>query len=787
MNTTKLEGYVKKIYKCVQQDDDDENISDNNYNECNNSIYFVLLEIIDNNNKDHTIKGYSIIQPEKYDYITCVNYNIIYNKAYDKNNISTEEIIKVDFPRSEELIVDRLVSLKIPFQNKSTLTKLVNKYKQSIWNIQNIIDDKSIDEDFINKVSNYINKKINNEIKEPSYILNYLIDTFNLSLSRNEYKKVQEYINPGCLKFPLSNAMNEKIVLHLSGCINNNKLENICSKMELPENIYDKINIIYKVRKCCDNGHSCITKSSVSDIDNIDELVKDLVKLKFIDLYEDFIYDRLQFEYETFISKSLKQYHSLINNHSDYNHSDFNYSNNNQNDCEIELNEEQNNALISAFKNPISIITGGPGYGKTFIIKKILAISKENGFKFTILGPTGKVVDKIYNDLELKSNDDLCTALTVHKFINIKFQEENSMDNSIRKFAKMENNKMLDIILKSRFIIIDEMSMISNKLFTVFFKYIFANEIKSKLIFIGDVNQLPSIDCGAVLNCLIESNCFPVVNLVQPMRHKESSSLVSTINNIKIKKIPKKNSDYQFIKTNNKTDFNNKFMSIISELLEKDKTMDNLMIISPTHKNIKDYSDSVRKLYHEKNNTEYDDDFSIGDHIILTKNIYLTQQYNYTTDITQNYVKFDKINMIEGHCNLFNGMVGKIIKIKNDIKIKQGQKLTINYYVVKLKNGYEVKFEKNFFNQKKINKMSYINTVHKYQGSENDTAIVILTEADKNMASNNLIYTAMSRAKKNCIVIGEEEIYHNSIKKKFNRISNLNKMIMTIIGYDGKN
>ena len=769
MNTNKIEGYIKKILKCVQQDDDDERNEDN-YAEGNNSLYFVLLEIIDNNNKDHVIKGYSIISPEKYDYITCVNYNVIYNRVYDKNTISTDEIIKIDFPRDEENIINRLVSLKIPFQSKATLTKIVNKHKQNIWNINNI---NNLDEDFINKVSNYINKKINNEIKEPSYILNYLIDTFNLSLSRNEYKKVQEYINPGCLKFPLTNIsydmnMNEKIVLHLSGCINNNKLETICSKMELPDNIYDKINIIYKVRKCCDNGHSCITKSSVSDIDNIEELVKDLVKLKFINLYEDFIYDRLQFEYENYISKSLKKYYNLINFHSDYN----------QNDCNIELNEEQYNALISAFNNPISIITGGPGFGKTFIIKKILAISKENGFKFTILGPTGKVVDKIYNDLELKSNDDLCTALTVHKFVNIKIQEENSMDDSIRKFAKIENNKIFEKILKSRFIIIDEMSMISNKLFTVFFKYIFANNIKAKLIFIGDVNQLPSIDCGSVLNCLIGSNCFPIVNLVQPMRHKDNSNLVNTINNIKIKKIPKKNSDYQFIKTNNKTDFNNKFMSIVSELLEKDKTMDNLMIISPTHKNIKDYSDSVRKLYHDINNTEFDDDFSIGDHIILTKNIYLTQQYNYTTDITQNYVKFEKINTIEGPCNLFNGMVGKIIKMINIIKIKQGQKLIINYYVVKFKNGYEVKFEKNFFNQKRINKMSYINTVHKYQGSENDTAIVILTEADKNMASNNLIYTAMSRAKHNCIVIGEEEIYHNSIKKKFNRISNLNKMIM---------
>lgn len=776
MNTTRLEGYIKRILKCVQQDDNnDEN--EENFNlqgDCNNALYFVLLEVIDNNNQDHIVKGYSITHPEKFDYITCVNYNVIYNRQYDRNNISTDEIIKIDFPHDEQFIVERLVSLKIPSFGKSILVKLVDKYKNSIWNI-NDINDINIDDDFINKVSNYINKKINNEIKESYYILNYLIDNFNLSLSRNEYKKVQAYITPGCLKFPItiaSQIMNEKIVLHLSGCINNDKLQVICSKMELPDTIYDKINIICKVRKACDNGHSCITKSSLIniDIENVDKLVKDLVKLKFISLYEDFIYDRIQLEYEIYISKSLKKYNNLI---IDKKPKIKNYDNH-----DIELNEEQNNALNSAFNNPISIITGGPGYGKTFIVKKILEESKESGFTFTVLGPTGKIVDKIYNDLDLKNNDDLCSSLTVHKFVNIKFQEENSMDDSIRKFSKMENNKMFEKILKSNFIIIDEMSMISNKLFTVFFKYIFGNDIKANLIFIGDVNQLQSIDCGSVLNNLINSNCIPVVNLIQPMRNKENPDLISTIDNIKIKKIPKKNNDYQFIKTNNKTDFNNKFMSIISELLEKDKTMNNIMIISPTHKNIKDYSDNVRKLYHEVNNTKFEDDFSIGDHIILTKNIYLVHQYNYTTDIIQNNVKFEKVPMIDSPCNLYNGMVGTIIKMKKEIKIKQCERLVINYYVIKLRNGYEVKFEKNFFNQKRINKMSYINTVHKYQGSENDIAIVILTEADTNMATNNLIYTAMSRAKKTCIVIGEEEIYHNSIKKKFNRISNLNKLII---------
>jgi exodeoxyribonuclease V alpha subunit len=784
----KIEGYIKKIYKCVQQDDNDDERNEDNLNsqgECNNSLYFILVEIIDKNNQDHVVKGYSVIPPEKYDYMTCIDYKIIYNKEYDNNNISADGVIKIDLPHDEEFILDRLLSLKIPKYGKSTLTKLIQKYKQSIWDVHTIIHDKSINEEFIKILSDYINKKINNEIKETSYILNYLIDTFNLSLTRSEYKKIQTYINPGSIKFPLEPNMNEILVLNLSGCINIKKLELICSKMNLPDNIHDKIKIVTKVRKGIENGHSCIMKSSLSDINNLDEVIKELLKLeKFIDLYEDFIYDKLQLHYELYISRSLKKYNDFILENTDINETYQNtkkiidYNKKYFND-DIILNEQQNNALFSAYNNPISIITGGPGFGKTHIIKKILAISKEKGFTFIVLGPTGKIVDKIYNDLELTDNDDLCNAYTIHKFVNINYKELNDNDNHQVELNKMENNKMLERILDSNFIIIDEMSMISNKLFYDFFKYIFEKKILAKLIFIGDVNQLPSIDCGSVLNCLIRSKCFPVINLTQPMRNKDNPGLVSTIESIKNKEVPKKNIDYQFVKTNNKTDFSNKFMNIVSELIMKDKEMNYFMIISPTHKNIKDHSENIRKLYFDKNDIEYSEDFIIGDHIILTKNIYMTQQYKYKTNKTLNTIEFKDIELIDSPCHLFNGMKGKIIDEYKTFEVKDNYKLNISYYIVKFDNGNKVKFEKDFFNQKKINKMSYINTVHKYQGSENKTAIVILTKSDEYMASNNLIYTAMSRAKQNCIVIGEEEIFINSIKKRLNRMSNLNKMIIT--------
>jgi exodeoxyribonuclease V alpha subunit len=767
---TELKGYIKYIKFIKDNNEENDETEDLDSNEKN---YFLIAEIIDENNNDHIIKGNTIINPEEFDEIICNNCILLHNTKYNRDEYSTDDLINISLPSNNDLIKDRLIKLNIDGYGEKTINKIVENYGSKIWDIQYLktINDKLIKDNFISDIENYINNRDKTK-DEYSYILDYLIKKFNISLNQREYEKVKYFINDDFKQSIINNTeidnlLLEDLVLNLTGCISMNKIDKICKSFNLSGTIYDKIKILGAIRDNINFGSACINKEKLKNINNLEQLLFELNE--YIVEYNNYIYDKKQYYFETNIAIKLKKIYNY-----QYNKEKLNDIN--EFEEEIELNEEQINAMYNAFNNPISIITGGPGCGKTTTIKTILKVSKLKEHKFTILAPTGKVVSKIVNDLEIKDKKE-SQVMTIHKFIGI-FKYEKRNDTKItEKYEDKQKHHYYEHIINSNFIIIDEFSMVSNRLFSDFLNYIAENEIKIKLILIGDCNQLPSIDCGNVLDSLMASKCIPITNLIKPMRQKEGSVLIDIINNIKEGKIPNNNNDFKFIKTNNDDDFKFKLYNLAKEQISING-MNELMIISPTRKKIITHTSEIRKIHHNNSKTKFEENcFSINDHIILTKNIYIYQQSKYkftkTERIIDNFLNDIttkiEIPQIISNFDLFNGMIGIIENI-----------LIINnceYYLINFGNDITGNFEKDFFNKKDICTFSYINTIHKYQGSENKIAIVLINNSDNGMANRNLIYTAISRAREKCIVIGEETVFHKAINKKVRRLSKLNEMI----------
>jgi exodeoxyribonuclease V alpha subunit len=675
-------------------------------------------------------------------------------------------MININLPIKPEHIRKRLSDLNIKSLGKKKIEALVNNFGSDIWKINeknndiiNIIDVMPCDQ-----LIDYVNKKYQQYDSKVLQLLDYLIDKYEITLNRAEIKKIDKTIFFQELKFPINDEILEDLIINLTNCLNKNKIYDMCKKININnERILTKINIMLEINKHLEFKHSCISKKSLDKkIGNhplFNELIEELKITKIIEEYHKYIYDAQNYFYEDNISNQLKVFRD--NNESDYDNKftiDFIKEDINEFTKSITLNEEQLHALFNIFNNKISIITGGPGYGKTTIIKTLLDICELKDLKVTILAPTGKVISKIKKDLVDKEN--IYKIFTIHKFLFIKdkskYLEDSENDDEI--------NSDYNNIKNSKFIVIDEMSMMSNKLFSDFLNYLNANDISANLVFIGDRDQLPSIEIGNILSELIKSNCFTTTILIKPMRQEQTSQLLKSITYIKTEKNPPiNNTQYKYIKTNNKQDCKEKVMNEINNILNSTKTFEMLSIITPSNNNIKEYSEDIRKCVLTKTNNKYiEKEYCIGDYIIITKNIY---KYQYNTKFILNE-KNVITRLIICNEDIFNGMIGKITKIE---RIDNNDYYVVNFYDINL----DGKFEKKFFNENKINKYSYINTVHKFQGSENHDIIIILTDCDNALINFNLLYTAITRAKKNCYIFGEEKIYLKAFEQFCNRISGL--------------
>ena len=391
----------------------------------------------------------------------------------------------------------------------------------------------------------------------------------------------------------------------------------------------------------------------------------------------------------------------------------------------ISYNEEQLNAIKTALTENITIITGGPGTGKTTIVKGITRLYqdlnnlslKEAVEEIALLAPTGRAAKRLSESTNLP-------ASTIHRFLK--------WNKDTNEFAINEYDKAMQ-----KLIIIDETSMIDINLLGSLFKGLTDN---IKLVLVGDDNQLPSVGPGQILKDLINSGLIPTIKLNLLYRQKEDSyinTLAQEIrNNCLSETFIDKKSDYQFLECDT-VNIKQSLENICKQLIEKKYNYKKFQIMAPMYAGIVGI-DSLNKTLQDvfnpkdKNKTEIES----GD-VIFRENDKILQLVNMPDD------------------NVFNGDIGVIEKI---IPANQSESKKNEIYVDY--DGNLVKYLPKDFN--KI-KHGYIISIHKSQGSEFDTVILPISKYYKRMLYKKLIYTAVTRAKRKLILLGEPEAFIYSV------------------------
>ena len=400
----------------------------------------------------------------------------------------------------------------------------------------------------------------------------------------------------------------------------------------------------------------------------------------------------------------------------------------------IKFADSQKEAIIGAFNNGIEIITGGPGTGKTTIIKAIIHIYENNGMKVILGAPTGRAAKRMTESTGRE-------AKTIHRLLEMGVSED---DESV--FEKGESSPLdCDVI------IIDEASMIDIMLMQSLLKAI---KLGTRLIIVGDVDQLPSVGAGNVLRDLIESEYIKVVRLKEIFRQGNESLIVVNAHRINEGKMPvlnQKDKDFFFINGENQ----DKIVEIIKDLINRrlpnfNKSWDRLkdmQILTPMRKGtlgVINLNNSLQEMFNpeskdKKEKASRDIVFREGDKVMQTKNNY-----------TLKWVRIAGSGENEG-IGVFNGDLGFIQSIDEEKKT-----MTIIF-----DDERKVFYDFSFLDELDL---AYACTIHKSQGSEFKVVIIPVFMGSPFLMNRNLLYTGITRAKQLVVVVGFQKALMYMIK-----------------------
>ena len=417
----------------------------------------------------------------------------------------------------------------------------------------------------------------------------------------------------------------------------------------------------------------------------------------------------------------------------------------------IKLSEIQIDAIKSCFEENISIITGGPGTGKTTIINTISKIFIENGYNISLCAPTGRAAKRIEETTGIE-------AKTIHRMLGY-------IPSSYDDIGHFEYNE--DNPLDTDLIIIDEMSMVDVVLFEKLLRGIKDN---TKLIIVGDVDQLPSVGAGNVLKDLINSNKIKYTKLIDIFRQSENSNIIVNahkINNGQEPILNEKNSDFFFLNTDAPSITRNVVVDLISRRLPKAYGYDyskDIQILTQSRKGICGVFE-LNKLLQDILNpkTEASDEILVGNKLFRVNDKVMQTKNNYNLSFIDD----------EGEENfgVYNGDMGHIIfidKSSNKLTVEMDDKRLIEYSLEDLDNL----------------ELAYAITIHKSQGSEFKSVIIPMFDGYKLLQTRNLLYTAITRAKENIVIVGDKNVMNNMIRNNTinSRYSNLEKRIQHFYG-----
>ena len=396
------------------------------------------------------------------------------------------------------------------------------------------------------------------------------------------------------------------------------------------------------------------------------------------------------------------------------------------------FSKEQEIAIKEAFNNMLLVITGGPGTGKTTIIKAICNILNENNLKFNLAAPTGRAAKRMQESTEY-------VAFTIHRLVGIKpestipeFNEENTLD--------------------CDYVILDEASMIDIKLMDKLLKSLSS---KTALILVGDHNQLPSVGVGNVLKDILDTD-IKSVRLKKIFRQAQESNIVVNAHKINDGLYPilnQKNKDFFFINSNSKN-FQNDLLDLVKNRLPNYYKLDpinDIQILAPSKKSlwgIVNINDLCQKELNKNPNSIKINNriFKLGDKVMQVRNNY----------------ELESLNPDDFDDGVYNGDIGRIIDIDKNM-----ESLKVEFY-----DGNIVSYKKE---DVKDLDLSYAITIHKSQGSEFDCVLIPMMPASFMLLNRNLLYTAITRAKKLVILLGEKKILKQMVRNnnESKRLTNL--------------
>lgn len=517
------------------------------------------------------------------------------------------------------------------------------------------------------------------------------------------------------------------------------RADSVARELDIPRNSDKRIiaGIHYILRAFSERGHTCML------IEHLLKVVSDKLNIsekEFYDSYNAGLEDNELFNYiiddnefvflpdfyyaEQLIADRINVIRDFISPE------DFNY------DTLIDMEEAEKNikyeakqrqAITTAVSRGLMVLTGGPGTGKTTTLNAIISIFEKRGDKVFLAAPTGRAAKRM-SDLTGRE------AKTIHRLLEVVFDTSDRL-----VFAHNENNPLdCDVI------VIDEMSMVDSILFE---KLLRALRLGCRLIMVGDFHQLPSVGAGNLLKDIIASKCVPVVELTEIFRQAQQSSIVMNAHKIVSGDYPdvtRKDSDFFFFK---RTEFPNA-IDLVVDLAKrrlpnayKYSPMDDIQIIAPSRKGTVGTVE-LNKVLQEKLNPPTKDKaehkgflytYRVGDKVMQIRNNY---------DIV-----WKKDN--EQGTGIFNGDIGRIIAISpatQTVQINFDGRLAV--YTFELLSQVE---------------LAYAITVHKSQGCEFEAVIMPVMGVFEKLCYRNLLYTAVTRAKKLLILVGSEEYINKMV------------------------
>ena len=376
------------------------------------------------------------------------------------------------------------------------------------------------------------------------------------------------------------------------------------------------------------------------------------------------------------------------------------------------LSDEQKNAVVGTLSKKISILTGGPGTGKTTTINEVCNCLDKMHKKYLLCAPTGRAAKRMQESTKRE-------AKTIHRLLEYK------MMGNVGYFAKNEKYQLF-----ADYIIIDESSMIDVYLFNSLLK---ATKQNTSLIFVGDIDQLPSVSMGSILIDMKESNKIPVFELTEVFRQSKESTIVRNAYHIKKNEPIETGTDFVFKKINGFED--------VKKYFSENKLEQILCPMRVGDIGTKRINELVQSVKTYKNNKQ------------IYNNGFVYKEDDKVIQINNDYNK-----------NIYNGEIGFVKEI-ND-----------NGLIVFYPNNEVQEIQYNYNELYKI-EPAYAVTIHKSQGSETDNLIIII-DGNEEFLSKELIYTAVTRAKKNITILSTKDInFFENLKSSSKRLTNLSNLI----------